>query len=69
MGAKAGFQAASCCHVSSIVVPPVQWPYKYTGNLINLEEETAADKLPWDSQGNLEVVLSPYGVFTVVGTL
>ena len=40
----------------------------HTGSLINLAEEVAADKLPWDSQGGLEVVCSPYGVLKGAGT-
>ena len=37
----------------------MQWPYIHTGNLINLAEETAAEKLPWDSLGGLVLVVLP----------
>ena len=69
MGARTGFQAASCCHLSSSVVPPIKWPYTHTGNLINHAEETAADRVLWGSLGGLEVPCSPYGVLTGAGTL
>ena len=71
-----GYKSSLHSHAGGAVYKPnhgrrifPQHLHTHTGNLINLAEEKAVDKLPWDSPGGLKVLCSPYGALTGAGTL